>query len=90
MSELCKVGKTCLSTAGKIIIEHVTIFLSKYIYKGEVDITFSPDVSNNPSNPHKTKHTSSEIESCVIKLNDTGGKLLNILKCIASHKSICR
>ncbi len=39
-------------TAGKISIEHITIFLSKYISKGAVDLKFSPDVSNNPSNPY--------------------------------------
>ncbi len=39
-------------TAGKISIEHVTIFLSKYISKGAVDLKFSPDVGNNPSNPY--------------------------------------
>ncbi len=39
-------------TAGKIIIEHVTIFPSKYISKGTVVMTFSPDVGNNSSNPY--------------------------------------
>ncbi len=34
-------------TAGKIIIEHITIFPSKYISKGVVDMKFSPDVGNN-------------------------------------------
>ncbi len=38
--------------AGKISIEHVTIFLSKYISKGAVDLKFSPDVGTNPSKPH--------------------------------------
>ncbi len=38
---------------GKISIQHVTIFLSKYISKGAVDITFSPDVGNKPSNPFR-------------------------------------
>ncbi len=38
-------------TAGKISIEHITIFLSKYISNGAVDLKFSPDVDNNPSNP---------------------------------------
>ncbi len=41
-----------LITAGKINIEHVTIFLSKYISKGAADLEFSPDVGNNPSNPY--------------------------------------
>ncbi len=31
-------------TAGKISIEHVPIFLIKYIYKGAVDVKCSPDV----------------------------------------------
>ncbi len=39
-------------TVGKISIEHVTIFLSKYISKGAVDMKCSPDVGNNPSNPY--------------------------------------
>ncbi len=45
-------------TLGKISIEHITIFLSRYISKGAADMTFSPDVGNNPSNPYiqnKTK-----------------------------------
>ncbi len=37
---------------GKISSEHVTIFPSKYISKGAVDMKFSPDVGNNPSNPY--------------------------------------
>ncbi len=36
-------------TAGKISIEHVTIFLSKYISKGAGDMKFSPNVDSNPS-----------------------------------------
>ena len=39
-------------TAGKISIEHVTIFLSKNISKGAIDMKFSPDVGNNQSNPY--------------------------------------
>ena len=39
------------TTAGKISIEHVIIFLSKYISKGAIDMKFSPDVGNNPSKP---------------------------------------
>ncbi len=34
-------------TAGKISIECVTIFPSKYISKGAIDMKFSPDVGNN-------------------------------------------
>ncbi len=53
-------------TAGKISIEHVTIFLSKSVSKGDVDMKFSPDVGNNPSNPYiqKTKQISSEMKLC--------------------------
>ncbi len=44
-------------TAGKISNEHITIFLSKYLFKGAVDLKFSPDVGNNPSNPYiQRKH----------------------------------
>ncbi len=39
-------------TAGKISIEHLTILLSKYMSKGAVDLKFSLDVGNNPSNPY--------------------------------------
>ncbi len=42
----------CVYIAGKISIEHVTIFLIKYISKGAVAMKFSPDVGNNPSNPY--------------------------------------
>ncbi len=71
-------------TVGKIIIEHVSIFLSKYIYKGAVDLKFSPDVGNNPSNPyvqrfqidlfsplyiwHHCVHFSALIYSCFMKM----------------------
>ncbi len=40
------------NTAGKISIEHVTIFLSKYISKGAVDLNLSPDVDYNPNNSY--------------------------------------
>ncbi len=43
---------TCKDTASKISIEHVTIFPSKYVSKSAVDMIFSPDVGNNPSNPY--------------------------------------
>ena len=45
-------------TAGKISIEHVTIFLSKNISKGAIDMNGSPDVGNNPSNQyiHRNQH----------------------------------
>ena len=33
-------------------IEHVNIILSKYISDGAIDMKLSPDVGNNPSNPH--------------------------------------
>ncbi len=38
--------------AGKISIEYVTIFLSKYISKDAVDLKFLSDVNYNPSNPY--------------------------------------
>ncbi len=57
-------------TAGRISIEHVTIFLSNYISKGAVDMTFLPDVFNNPSNPYI--QIRSEIKLYVIKWNDIG------------------
>ncbi len=49
---------------GEISIEHVTVFLSKYISKGAVDLKCSPDVDNNPSYPHI--QISSEIKLCII------------------------
>ena len=51
MHALSVLDKIC-DTAGKISIEHVTIFLSKNISKGAIDMKFSPDVGNNPSNPY--------------------------------------
>ncbi len=51
-------------TAGKISIEHITMFLSKYISKGAVDLKVSPDVGSNQSESIHTKTTkqlSSEI-----------------------------
>ncbi len=59
-------------TAGRISIEHVTIFLSNYISKGAVDMKFLPDVFNNPSNPYI--QIRSEIKLYVIKWNDIGKK----------------
>ena len=41
----------CSHTSGRISIEHVTIFLHKYLSKGAVDMKLSPDVGNNPYNP---------------------------------------
>ena len=45
-----------IDTAGEISIEHVTIFLSKYISKGVIDMKFSPYVGNNPGNPNIQRH----------------------------------
>lgn len=39
-------------TVGKISIWHVIIFLRKHIWKGAIDMKFSPHVGNNPSNPY--------------------------------------
>ncbi len=47
----------------KISIEHVTIFLSKYIFKGAVDMKFSPDVSNNPNNPYIPKNKTNKFRN---------------------------
>ncbi len=72
-------------TAGKISIEHITVFLSKYISKGAVDITFSWHLHKE-----KTKQISSEIQLCVMKWNDTGKGIehayWNVFN--TSHKSI--
>ena len=66
-SGTCNKSHLCtIHTAGKIRIEHVTIFLSKYILKGSIDMTFSPDVGNNPGNPKKPKQINSEIKLCVL------------------------
>uniref|UniRef100_A0A7N9AUJ2 Homologous-pairing protein 2 homolog n=1 Tax=Mastacembelus armatus TaxID=205130 RepID=A0A7N9AUJ2_9TELE len=45
-----KVG--CTFNVSKISIEHVTVFLSKYVSKGAIDMKSSLDVGNNPCNPH--------------------------------------
>lgn len=52
--------KTVTNPAGKISIEHVTIFLSKHISKGTTDMKFSPDVGNNPV-IHTYKETKTNI-----------------------------
>ncbi len=36
----------CIIYTQRVNFEHVTIFLSKYISKGAVDMKFSPDVGN--------------------------------------------
>ncbi len=81
-------------TLGKISIEHVTIFLSRYISKGAADMTFSPDVGNNPSNPYiqnKTKQINKKIKLCVIKWNETGKSIEHMKKVGAERygKPIC-
>ncbi len=48
---------TSTYTAGKISIEHVTIFLSKYISKGAVDMKFPPDVGNIQTHTYKENKT---------------------------------
>ena len=57
-----------LPTVGKISIEYVNIFLSKYISDGAIDMKLSPDVSNNPSNPHKEIKTYMSIKVMCNKL----------------------
>ncbi len=44
--------QTIINTAGKISIEQVNIILSKDNSEDAVDLKFSPDVNNNPSNPY--------------------------------------
>ena len=39
-------------TVGKISVGHINISLSKYISKGAIDMKFSSDIGNNPSNPY--------------------------------------
>ena len=70
---LCDCGLMCAYTAGKLSIEHVTIFLSKYISKDAIDMIFSPDVGNNRSNPYikRNKQINSEMKLCIIMWNDT-------------------
>lgn len=45
-----------LNTAGKISFKHVTSFLSRCISKCAIEMNFSPDVGNNPSNPHMQRN----------------------------------
>ncbi len=49
---LCK--SALLHTEGEISVEHINIFLSKYISKGAVNLTFLPDAGlpDYPSNPN--------------------------------------
>lgn len=43
-------------TVGEIIIERVTNLLTKYISKGTIEVKFSPDVGNNPSNSYMQRN----------------------------------
>ncbi len=43
-------------TAGKISIEHLTIFPCKYISKGAVDMKFSPDVVKIPNKTNEFRN----------------------------------
>ncbi len=63
---MCVCTHACIHKAGKIGIERLNFFLSKYISKGAVDLKFSPDVGNNPSNPYIQikQNKSSEINLC--------------------------
>lgn len=49
-------------TAGKISIEHVTIFRSKYISKDAIDMKFSPDVGNSPSNLYLQRNQNKQVQ----------------------------
>ncbi len=53
---------THIYTASKKNIEHFTIFRSKYISKGAVDLKFSPDVGNNPSNPYIQRKQNKQVQ----------------------------
>ncbi len=65
----------------QISIEHVTIFLSKYISKSAVDMKSSLDVDRyqpkQSIHAKKPNQISTELQLCVIKCNDTGGKVLS-------------
>lgn len=50
-----------IHTEGKISIEHITYFWSKYFSKGSVGMTFSPEFSNNPVNPHMQRNQTTEV-----------------------------
>ncbi len=79
----------CVFTAGKKILNDLTVFPGKYISKGAVDMTFSSDVGNNPSNPYI--QISSEIKSCVIKGMTQGEKYwtteIHVILCAKSFVS---
>ncbi|CAJ0967158.1 unnamed protein product [Ranitomeya imitator] len=47
--------------AGEITIAHVTNCSSKFISKGAIDIKFSSDVGNNPSNPHRQRNKTIDV-----------------------------
>lgn len=49
----CSKSNIVYYTEGKINIEHITIFHSKYISNSAIDKKFSLDVGNNPSNQNK-------------------------------------
>lgn len=47
-----------------------SFFFSKYIFNGAIDGKFSPDVSDNPGNPHMQRNQNKQVH-IIIKRNDT-------------------
>lgn len=47
-------GLTC-TVVRKVSFEHMNAFLYKYIFNMYTDVTFTPDVGNNPGNPPMQK-----------------------------------
>ena len=45
-----------LYAAGKMSIEHVTVFLSKCISEDAIDMKCSPDAEKDPHNPHMERN----------------------------------
>lgn len=58
------------NAVGKISIEHVTYFSSKYISKDAVDMEFSPDVDNNQFNPHMQINQTIDVHKLCVIMRD--------------------
>ena len=43
-------------TVGKISIEHLSTFHNKHFSKGTIDMKLTPNVGNDPWNPHMQKN----------------------------------
>ncbi len=63
-------------------VKNVTIFLSKYISKGAVDMKFSPDVGNIRTHTYIQRKQNNKFRNklCVIKWNDTGKSIEHLKK----------